>query len=72
MMGMRFHIKRGEEHRFVQELSRWSEKDLIDGIGECLQMEQAIKTGKETPDMALTLLTLGLCGAQAADVLSQA
>jgi len=72
MMGMRFHIKRGEEHRFVQELGRWSEKELMDGIGLCLHMEQAIKTGKETPDMALTLLTLSLCGAQAADVLGQA
>lgn len=72
MMGMRFHIKRGEEHRFIQELNRWSEADLMEGIGLCLQMEQAIKTGKETPDMALTLLTLGLCGAQAANVLGQA
>jgi DNA polymerase-3 subunit delta len=69
MLGMRFHLKRGEENRFVQELSRWSEDDLMEGIGQCVGTEQAIKTGKETPEMALTLLTLSLGSRQAAHVL---
>jgi len=61
MLGMRFHLKRGEESRFVQELGRWSEDALTEGLGQCVETEQAIKTGKETPEMALTLLTLSLC-----------
>ncbi len=69
MFGMRFHIRRGEENRFIQELARWSEKDFLDAIGLCLQAEQSVKSGKETPAMALTLLALGLCNRQAADVL---
>jgi DNA polymerase-3 subunit delta len=63
MLGMRFHLKRGEENRFLQELGLWSEAALADGIRQCVETEQAIKTGKETPEMALTLLTLSLdCG----------
>src|SRR5205807_809929 len=62
MLAMRFRIRRGEENRFFQELGRWSEEDLRDGVNECLQAEQAIKTGKDAPEMALTLLTLGLSG----------
>ena len=61
MLGMRFRIRRGEENRFAQELARWSEEALAEAIGQCVEAEQAIKTGKETPEMALTLLTLGLC-----------
>jgi DNA polymerase-3 subunit delta len=61
MLAMRFHLKRGEENRFAQELGRWTEEMLTDGLVQCVETEQAIKTGKETPEMALTLLTLGLC-----------
>ena len=31
-------------------------------IVSCVEAQQSIKTGKETPEMALTLLTLRLCG----------
>ncbi len=65
MLAMRFRIRRGEENRFFQELARWSEDALTEGVSQCLQAEQSIKTGKETPEMALTLLTLGLCDCQA-------
>ena len=61
LLAMRFRVRRGEENRFAQELARWSEGSLTDGLGQCVEAEQAIKTGKETPEMALTLLTLGLC-----------
>jgi DNA polymerase III delta subunit len=61
MLAMRFHIKRGEEKRFQQDLDHWNEDKLAEGIHHCVKTEQAIKTGKETPDMALTLLTLSLC-----------
>jgi len=69
MLAMRFHLKRGEEGRFIQELGRWSEDALTEGLGQCVETEQAIKTGKETPDMALTLLTLGLCRSQTSHAL---
>jgi DNA polymerase III subunit delta len=62
MLAMRFHLRRGEENRFLKDLGRWSEKDLMDGIGQCLEIEQAVKTGKEEPDMGITLLSLRLCG----------
>ncbi len=65
LLAMRFRVRRGEENRFVQELARWSEEGLTEAIRQCVQMEQAIKTGKETPEMALTLLTLGLCRGEA-------
>jgi DNA polymerase-3 subunit delta len=67
ILAMRFHLKRGEENRFAQELGRWSEDALAEGLGQCVETEQAIKTGKETPEMALTLLTLSLCSRQAVD-----
>ncbi len=63
-LGMRFHLKRGEEGLFIKELGRWSEDALTEGVGQCVETEQAIKTGKETPEMALTLLTLGLCSSK--------
>ena len=66
MLAMRFRIRRGEENRFVQELARWSQEGLTDAVGQCVEAEQSIKTGKETPEMALTLLTLGLCGSEMA------
>jgi DNA polymerase-3 subunit delta len=62
MLAMRFRVRRGEENRFFQELSRWSEEALVDAVGQCVEAEQLIKTGKETPEMALTLLTLSLGG----------
>jgi DNA polymerase III subunit delta len=64
LLAMRFRLKRGEEGRFVQELGRWSEDVLAEGIKSCVETEQAIKSGKETPEMAMTLLTLGLCGGE--------
>ncbi len=69
MLAMRFHLKRGEEGRFIQELGRWSEEALTEALGQCVDTEQAIKTGKQTPEMALTLLTLGLCRGQASHAL---
>jgi DNA polymerase-3 subunit delta len=69
MLAMRFHVKRGEENRFVQELGRWSEEALAEGVRQCVEAEQAIKTGKEMPEMALTLLTLALCRGELAHVL---
>jgi DNA polymerase-3 subunit delta len=69
ILAMRFHIKRGEENRFGQELARWSEEELIEGLRICLEAEQSIKTGKETPEMALTLLTLGLSRRETAHAL---
>lgn len=67
ILAMRFHVKRGEEGRFMQELGRWSEEALADGVRQCVGAEQSIKTGKETPEMALTLLTLGLSRSELAD-----
>jgi DNA polymerase-3 subunit delta len=66
MLGMRFHVKRGEETHFVQDLGRWSEDALAEGVRQCVEAEQAIKTGKETPEMAMTLLTLALSRAESA------
>jgi DNA polymerase III subunit delta len=39
-------------------------KELLEGISYCVEAHQNIKSGKETPPMALTLLTLRLCGLQ--------
>jgi DNA polymerase-3 subunit delta len=61
MLAMRFRVRRGEENRFAQELAHWTEEGLTEALGQCVEAEQSIKTGKETPEMALTLLTLGLC-----------
>src|SRR4029077_5928859 len=36
--------------------------ELPEGLSFCVEAHQSIKTGKETPSMALTLLTLRLCG----------
>ena len=69
MLALRFHVKRGEESHFVQELGRWSEAALAEGVRRCVEAEQAIKTGKETPEMALTLLTLTLGRGELAHVL---
>jgi len=69
VLAMRFHIRRGEENRFVQDLARWKEEDLVNAIGRCLEAEQAIKSGKETPEMAMTLLTLGFSGLEPAHTL---
>jgi DNA polymerase III delta subunit len=62
---MRFRVRRGEENRFAQDLNHWSEEALTEALGQCVEAEQSIKTGKETPEMALTLLTLGLCRGEA-------
>lgn len=61
MMGMRYGVRRGDENRFIQDLGRWKDDELMTALTECLRTDQAIKTGKETPDMAMTLLTLRLC-----------
>lgn len=65
-LAMRFHIRRGEENRFIQELAAWDAEELTGAMGACVEAEESIKSGKETPEMALTLLTLGLCGNQRA------
>jgi DNA polymerase III subunit delta len=61
ILAMRFHVRRGGENEFVQDLSHWSEEALVNSVERCVEAENAIKRGKETPEMALTLLTLGLC-----------
>ena len=65
----RFNLKRGDEYRFLEELKRFSVEDLTEGIAACVSAEQAIKTGKETPEMGLTLLTLRLGRFETADAL---
>jgi len=57
-LAMRFHVKRGEENRFAQELARWREEELTEAIRLCVETEQALKTGQETPLVGITLLTL--------------
>src|SRR6185437_10943208 len=32
-LGLRFHLRRGDEHRFAQELERWTEEELVEGMG---------------------------------------
>lgn len=66
MLAMRFHIRRGEENRFIQELESWDVEELTEALRACVEAEESIKSGKETPEMALTLLTLGLCRNQRA------
>lgn len=67
VLALRFHVRRGEEHRFAQELARWSEDELTDALDECLKAEQSIKTGKELPAMALTFAVLRLCRLELTD-----
>lgn len=57
----RFRLRRGEENQFIQDMAKLSMDELIGGVAQCVTGEQAIKTGQETPEMVLTLLTLGLC-----------
>lgn len=59
-LARRFHLRRGEENAFLQELEKLSEEELVNGISACLEADQSIKTGKETPEMALSLLVLRL------------
>lgn len=68
-MGFRYGVRRGDENRFAQDMNRWTEEELTAALTDCLLADQAIKTGKETPDMAMTLLTLRLCGLQPAHAL---
>jgi DNA polymerase-3 subunit delta len=69
MLAMRFHLKRGEENQFVREMGRWTEAALMKAIEDSLQAEQSIKSGKENPEMSLSLLTLRLCGLESAHLL---
>lgn len=62
MLAMRFHLRRGEEHRFSQELARWEEHELTRALASAIQAEQDMKTGQDTPIMRLTLLTVELGG----------
>jgi len=59
-LSMRFFLRRGQEGAFIQELKRWSEEDLTDGIQACVQAESSVKSGRETPETALTMLCLRL------------
>lgn len=63
-LAMRFHVRRGQENAFVQELRRWSEAELAAGLQRCVLAEQRIKSGRETPEIALTGLCLSFCGAE--------
>jgi DNA polymerase-3 subunit delta len=64
-LAMRFHVRRGQENAFYQELKRWSEEDLADGFQRCVLAESRIKSGRETPEIALTGVCLGFFGAEA-------
>jgi len=66
-LAMRFHLRRGHESTFFQELKRWSEEELADGLQRCVTAEQRIKSGRETSEMALTGLCLSFCSAQGGD-----
>jgi DNA polymerase-3 subunit delta len=56
-----------DEGQLLQDLERRSAAELVEGLSCCVEAHQTIKTGKETPEMALTLLTLRLCGLQPLD-----
>lgn len=58
----RFRLKRGEEDAFRKDLARRTEGELLEGLSGCVEAQLEAKTGKENPEMALTLLTLRLCG----------
>jgi DNA polymerase III subunit delta len=68
MLALRFHVKRGEEYKFAQELGKWSEEELAEALRRCVETEQSIKSGRETPEMALTLLVLSLGGLEPANL----
>ena len=59
-LAMRFHVRRGQENAFVQELRRWHPDELAAGLQRCVDAEQRIKSGRETPAIALTGVCLSL------------
>ncbi len=50
------------DERLSQDLERRPMEELLEGMSYCVEAHQSIKSGKETPPIALTLLTLRLCG----------
>jgi DNA polymerase-3 subunit delta len=60
-LAARFRLRRGEENQFFHDLNGYSENDLMEGLTACVEADASIKTGKENPEMALTLLTLRFC-----------
>lgn len=63
-LSMRFHLRRGQENAFMQELRRWSEDELSTGLHQCVLADQRIKSGRETAEIALTGVCLSFCGAE--------
>jgi DNA polymerase III subunit delta len=61
-VGFRRPGGRRDDGWILQELEKRSVEELVEGLSYCVEAHQTIKTGKETPAMALTLLTLRLCG----------
>jgi DNA polymerase-3 subunit delta len=53
--------RRGDESLVMRDLEKRPVEELVEGLSCCVEAHQSIKTGKETPEMALTLLTLRLC-----------
>jgi len=69
LLALRFHVRRGQENQFARELLQWGEGELVEAIGACVEAERSIKSGKEEPGMALTLLNLRVGGLKVADAL---
>ena len=63
-LSMRFHLRRGQENTFMQELKKWSEDELSTGLHQCVLADQRIKSGRETAEIALTGVCLSFCGAE--------
>lgn len=70
MRALRQLLAEDEEPLKLLAMATYSVRDWIkleerrEGLSHCVEAHQSIKTGKETPAMALTLLTLRLCGMQ--------
>ncbi len=70
MRALRQLLAEDEEPLKLLAMATYSVRDWMkqeerrEGLSFCVEAHQSIKTGKETPAMALTLLTLRLCGLQ--------
>jgi DNA polymerase-3 subunit delta len=62
----RFRLKPKEEASLKKDLAGWSEKQLLEGMSDCVEAQLEVKTGGEDPKMALTFLSLRLCGLEGA------
>jgi DNA polymerase-3 subunit delta len=74
MQALRQLLEEDEEPLKLLAMATYSVRDWLkegdsreEGLTACVEAHQSIKSGKETPPMALTLLTLRLCGLHAMD-----